>query len=80
MANASSVLEDDTTEEELNDEDEMSLGEVQSDLRGWWKGNEEEVFYERLARFKAQKGGGLTEDDLFDLWIDEWSRKVKENV
>jgi hypothetical protein len=76
--NASSALEDDTTEQELSEDDEMSLGEVQSDLRGWWKGNEEEVFYERLARFKAQKEGGLTEDNEFDFWIDEWSKKVKQ--
>lgn len=76
--NASPIFEKDTSEGELTSEDRLSLGEVQGDLRGWWKGNEEEVFYGRLARFKAKRGEELMEAEVYDFWIEEWSRKVKE--
>ena len=76
--NASPVIEEDTSEGELTSEDRLSLGELQGDLRGWWKGNEEQVFYERLAKFKAKRGEGLMEAEVYDFWIEEWSRKVKE--
>ena len=72
------TFEKDTSERELGDDDRVSLGEVQADLRGWWKGNEEQVFHEKLARYKTKMGDELMEGDVYDFWIEEWSRKVKE--
>lgn len=71
-------LEPDTSKLQMGEEDEVSLGQIQGDLRSWWKGDEENKFYERLARMKTKMGDDLDEADVYDFWIDEWSRKVKE--
>jgi hypothetical protein len=76
--NAKPIFEDDTTDRNMNEEDELSLGEIQGDLRGWWKGGEEADFYERLSKFKSKKGDDLMDGDVYDFWIDEWSSKVKQ--
>jgi hypothetical protein len=75
---SSPLLENDTTDRELTPDDQLSLAEIQSDLRAWWNGVEEVAFHERLAKFKSAAGDGLLEADVYDFWIDEWSRKVKE--
>lgn len=75
--NARPILEPDTTDRNMNEEDELSLGEIQGDLRGWWKGGEEADFYERLSKFKSKKEDDLMDGDEYDFWIDEWSRKVR---
>lgn len=72
------VFEEDTTDQVRNDE--LSLGEIQADLRGWWKGGEEQEFYERLATFKAKLGDDLADSDVYEYWIDEWTRKMKERI
>jgi hypothetical protein len=74
------VLEEDTTGHVLDYEDEMPLREVQADLRGWWKEGEDIAFYERLARLKASKGESTSNEDIYDLWFEEWTRKVKEKA
>ena len=71
-------LEEDGTKMMMGEEDEVSLGQIQGDLRSWWKGDEEDKFYERLAKMKTKMGADLDEADVYDFWIDEWSRKVKE--
>lgn len=75
---AKPILEEDSTGHLFDNEDEMPLGEVQADLRGWWKEGEDIAFYERLAKLKAIKGDGATSEDIYDLWFEEWTRKVKE--
>ena len=71
-------LEDDITKHQMTEEDEVSLGQIQGDLRTWWKGDEETKFYERLAKMKTKMGDDLDDGDVYDFWIDEWSKKVKE--
>ena len=71
-------LEEDITKHQMTEEDEVSLGQIQGDLRSWWKGDEENKFHERLARMKTKMGDDLEDGDVYDFWIDEWSRKVKE--
>jgi hypothetical protein len=71
-------LEDDITKHQMTEEDEISLGQIQGDLRTWWKGGEETKFYERLAKMKTKMGDDLDDGDVYDFWIDEWSKKVKE--
>ena len=71
------ILEKDTTDRQMTGDDEVSLAEIQSDLRRWWMGNEEEQFHERLAKFKAKKANDLWDGDVYDFWIDEWARKLK---
>jgi hypothetical protein len=72
------VFEDDVEGRVMTEDEHLSLGDLQSDLRGWWKGSEEAAFYERLAKFKAKAGGDLIDSEEYDFWIDEWSRKVKD--
>ena len=76
--NSKPIFETDTSDRQMSEDDELSLGEIQGDLRGWWKGGEEAAFYERLAKFKAKQGDDLMDGDVYDFWIDEWSRKVKQ--
>jgi hypothetical protein len=76
--NAKPIFEDDTSDRVMSEDDELSLGEIQGDLRGWWKGGEESDFYERLANFKAKRGDDLLDGDVYDFWIEEWSNKVKQ--
>jgi len=71
-------LEEDTTHTDIPQD--LSLGEIQSDLRLWWKGTEEQSFYERLAKFKAKLGDDLADSDVYDFWIEEWSRKVRDQL
>jgi hypothetical protein len=78
VRDAKPILEEDTTGHFLDDEGEMPLGEVQADLRGWWKEGEDIAFYERLAKLKATKGESTMNEDIYDLWFEEWTRKVKE--
>jgi hypothetical protein len=75
---AKPVFEEDKTDKYMNEEDHLSLGEVQSDLRGWWNGGEEAAFYKRLGEFRARKGDEILDGDVYDFWIEEWTRKVKE--
>ena len=72
------TYEEDQTDRYMSKEDHLSMGEMQMDLRLWWKGNEEPEFYERLAKFKADKGDEILDGDVYNFWIEEWSRKVKE--
>ena len=71
-------LEDDQPKISMGEEERVSLGQIQGDLRSWWKGNEENKFYERLAKMKTRMGNDLDDADVYDFWIDEWTRKVKE--
>jgi hypothetical protein len=71
-------LEADHGKQQIREEDLVSLGQIQGDLRAWWKGDEESRFYEKLARMKTELGDELAESDVYDFWIDEWSRKVKD--
>jgi hypothetical protein len=72
------VYEKDTTQTDTPQD--LSLGEIQSDLRAWWTGNEEQNFHERLAKFKAKMGDDLADSDVYHYWIEEWARKVKEQI
>jgi hypothetical protein len=72
------VYEKDTTDKEMPED--ISLGEIQADLRRWWKGDEEQRFYEKLAIFKAKLGDDLADSDVFEYWIAEWTRKMREKV
>jgi hypothetical protein len=76
--NPNPELEEDITDQYMSEEDRMSLREVQTDLKEWWKGSEEADFHERLEKFKAKKGDNLFDAEVYDFWIDEWTRKVKE--
>jgi len=71
-------LEPDRSTHMIGEEEEVSLGQIQGDLRTWWKGDEEAKFLERLARLKTKMGDDIDETVVYDFWIDEWSRKVKE--
>ena len=62
----------------MTDEEQIQLGDLQGDLRGWWKGGEETAFYERLAKFKAKQGDDLMESEVYDFWVDEWTKKFQE--
>lgn len=75
---AKPVFEEDKTDKYMNEEDHLSLGEVQADLRGWWNGGEEAAFHKRLGEFRARKGDEILDGDVYDFWIEEWTRKVKE--
>ena len=72
------VLEEDQTDRLMNEEDHLSLEEIQNDLKEWWTGEEKSSFYQRLAGFKASKGNRLVEEDVYEYWISEWTRKIKE--
>lgn len=72
------VFEDDLSEKVMSEDERLSLGDLQGDLRGWWKGNEESAFYERLAKFKAERGDDLMDAEEYDFWVDEWTRRFKD--
>ena len=76
--NPNPLLEEDVTDQQLSEKDQTSLGDIQGDLRSWWSEGEEAAFYERLAKFKAKMGDKFIDRDIYDLWIEEWARKVKE--
>ena len=71
------VLEDDMTQQLLSDKDLESQAEIQADLRAWWTPAEEAAFHERLSKFKTQRAGSVIDRDIYDLWIEEWARKVR---
>ena len=71
-------FQEDQTDKLMTEDDRLSLEQIQSDLRTLWKGNEEVTFYEKLAKFKKEKGEDLFESDVYDVWIDEWTRKMQE--
>ena len=76
--NAAPAFEQDAGERDLTANDRVSLRAIQRDLKGWWKGNEEPIFLDRLARFKTKQGYELMDTEVYDFWIEEWSRKVRE--
>jgi len=61
----------------MTEEDHVSLGELQADLRGWWTPLEEKSFHERLAKHKEKMGEELMDSDVYDFWIDEWASIAK---
>jgi hypothetical protein len=75
---AKPVIEEDQTHRLMNEEDELSLGEMQNDLQEWWTVDEKSNFYQRLAGFKAAKGNRLLAEDVYEYWVAEWTRKIKE--
>jgi hypothetical protein len=69
------VLDEDST-----DSSDVSLSEIQSDLRRWWKNDEEARFYERLADYKVKIGDDIVDADIYNFWIDEWASRAKNIV
>lgn len=75
---AEPVLEKDMTHQYLSRDDRISLDLLKKDLRGWWRPAEESAFMGRLNKLRGEKGDEWADADVYDLWIEEWTRKSKE--
>ena len=72
------TLEKDETHQYMSADDRLSLDDFQKDLRGMWRPEEEKDFMARLNKLRGEKGDDWADAEIYDLWIEEWSRKVKE--
>jgi len=72
------TLEKDETHQYMSAEDRLSLDDFKKDLRDMWRPGEEKDFMTRLNKLRGEKGDDWADAEIYDLWIDEWSRKVKE--
>lgn len=75
---ATPVLEDDETDRLMTEGDHLSLEEIQRDLIEWWTDDEKNSFYKRLAGLEVSKGNRLVEEDVYEFWVAEWTRKISQ--
>ena len=74
------TMEKDTTHQFINAEDRLSLDFLKKDLRKWWSPEEEKAFMTQLNALRVEKGDDWADAEIYDFWIAEWSRKVKDGA